>query len=205
MIIEVDKYKEIIAGYDPAHSDNVHIESAKMADKDFEKLIKERKFKEVIFMSGGTASGKSEFAIQNYRESEDLLVLDATLKNTEGFKIKYKLIKKYQKEASIKIIHVAPIFWPDALDAFYGRERKMKIENFWITHIDSKKTIISILREYKEVVLDLILSSYSGKVISFKKFDINNCSDEIVISIIENLIIEIEESFSIYKNNKDMI
>ncbi len=205
MIIEVDKYKEIIAGYDPAHSDDVHIESAKMADKDFEKLIKEKKFKEIIFMSGGTASGKSEFAIQNYRESEDILVLDATLKNIEGFKIKYKLIQKYQKEASVKIIHVAPIFWPDALDAFYGRERKMKIENFWITHIDSKKTIISILREYKEVVLDLILSSYSGKVISFKKFDINNCSDEIVISIIENLIIEIEESFSIYKNNKDMI
>ena len=205
MIIEVDKYKEIIAGYDPVHSDNVHIESAKMADKDFEKLIKERKFKEVIFMSGGTASGKSEFAIQNYRESEDLLVLDATLKNTEGFKIKYKLIQKYQEEASVKIIHIAPIFWPDALDAFYGRERKMRVENFWITHIDSKKTIISILREYKEVVLDLILSSYSGKVISFKKFDINNCSDEIVISIIENLIIEIEESFSIYKNNKDMI
>ena len=48
-------------------------------------IIEVDKYKESIFMSGGTASGKSEFAIQNYRESKDILVLDATLKNIEGF------------------------------------------------------------------------------------------------------------------------
>jgi adenosyl cobinamide kinase/adenosyl cobinamide phosphate guanylyltransferase len=85
MIIEIDKYKEKIIDYNPENSDDVHSASAKLADKDFEKYIKENVYTEIIFLSGGTASGKSEYAIQNYQNISDVLVLDGTLKKHGKF------------------------------------------------------------------------------------------------------------------------
>ena len=49
MIIEVDEYKKKISGYDPNNSEDFHIESAKLADKDFYLYLKDEKIKEVIF------------------------------------------------------------------------------------------------------------------------------------------------------------
>ncbi len=200
MIIEVDKYKEMIDGYDPARSDDVHIQSAKMADKDFENLLKTKKFTEIIFMSGGTASGKSEFAIQNYRESQDILVLDATLKNIEGFKIKYKLIKKYQKEASVKIVHITPENLMDALGAFFGRERKMNIENFWITHVSSKKSISKIIEMCSGVLFDLYLSVYSDDFINFEKVNIERLTPKEISNYMLILANQTEGEAQVYKS-----
>lgn len=200
MIIEVDKYKEFIFGYDLNHSDDVHIESAKLADQEFERFLKEKKFKEIIFMSGGTASGKTEFVAQNYREIADILVLDATMKNIESFQIKYKLIKKYQHEnVIVKIVHVAPFIWVNALAAFYGRERQMKLENFWITHVNSKMTLAKIIEKYEDVIVELYISTYPNKKCNFEIASMDNWSKKEKIEFIKNLGLKIEKEFELYK------
>ncbi len=63
MIIEVDEYKKKVVGYDANKSEEFHLESAKLADKDFTNCLKSKKYKRIIFMARGTASGKTEFAI----------------------------------------------------------------------------------------------------------------------------------------------
>ncbi len=63
MIIEVDEYKKKISGYDPKKSELFHSQSAKLADKDFILALKSKKYKRIIFMAGGTASGKTEYAV----------------------------------------------------------------------------------------------------------------------------------------------
>jgi hypothetical protein len=52
MLIEVDEYKKQIKGYDPKKSELFHRESAKLADKDFLKCVKSKKYKQVVFMAG---------------------------------------------------------------------------------------------------------------------------------------------------------
>lgn len=89
MIIEVDEYKKRVLGYNPEKSEDFHRESARLADKDFVDCLRSRKYKRIIFMAGGTASGKSEFAY-SYLTKKDQLVYDGTLKDFDGFKIKLK-------------------------------------------------------------------------------------------------------------------
>ena len=62
MLIEIDEYKKKVPGYDPEKSEFFHRESAKLADKDFIEHLKSGNYREVIFMAGGAASGKSEFS-----------------------------------------------------------------------------------------------------------------------------------------------
>lgn len=147
MIIEVDEYKKQIPGYDPEKSELFHTESAKLADKDFEKHLKSGKFKEVIFMAGGTASGKTEFA-KTYLSRNNILVYDGTLKNITGFEIKSKKIKKYSK-SEIKVVLIVPKDINRALEIFLTRERKMKLNTFFETHSKSAKTISNILSKTK--------------------------------------------------------
>lgn len=119
MIIEVDKYKENIPGYKPSESELFHIQSAKLADKAFEDALKTRKYKQIIFMAGGTASGKTEFA-RYYLTKQSQLVYDGTFKNTNGFEIKCKKIKKIlENHYTIKIVLIIPENWKEAFSVFF--------------------------------------------------------------------------------------
>jgi chloramphenicol 3-O-phosphotransferase len=62
MIIEVDAFKKLIPDYNPEKSEDFHTQSARLADKAFEVALKSRKFTKVVFLAGGAASGKTEFA-----------------------------------------------------------------------------------------------------------------------------------------------
>lgn len=147
MIIEVDEYKKFIAGYDPKKSADFHKESGKLADKHFIDCLKSRKYRRVIFMSGGTASGKTEFAF-SYLNKKDQLVYDGTLKDFNGFEIKLQKIKRYGKNnPKIKVILVIPQDWIKAFGAFLKRERIMPPNVFFETQIKSKLAIAKILKE----------------------------------------------------------
>lgn len=149
MIIEVDEYKNKIPGYNPLKSEDFHAESAKLADKEFTDCLKSRKYKRVIFMGGGTASGKTEFA-HSYLNKSDQLVYDGTLKSFEGFKIKLQRIERYDKNNSkIKVVLIIPKDWVKAFEAFLKRERKMKPQTFFDTHIRSRLTVAKILTNTK--------------------------------------------------------
>ena len=60
-VIAADEIKKDIEGYDPAHWDQFHQASAKMADKMYDEAVKRRSERKVILLAGGAASGKSEY------------------------------------------------------------------------------------------------------------------------------------------------
>lgn len=160
MIIEVDEYKKQIPGYDPERSEDFHSESGKLADKQFVECLKSKKYKRIIFMAGGTASGKTEFAC-SYLYHNDQLVYDGTQKSFDGLKVKLDKMNRYDKNNSkIKIVFVLPKDPMASFEAFLSRERKMNIETFFYTHIHSKLTIAKILRETK-IRVEIYISSIS--------------------------------------------
>lgn len=114
MIIKVDEYKKKVVGYDSNRSEEFHLESAKLADKDFTDCLKSKRYKRIIFMAGGTASGKTEFA-SSYLTHKDQLAYDGTLKSFDGFKVKLQRIERYDKNGSkIKVILILPADWVKA-------------------------------------------------------------------------------------------
>lgn len=149
MIIEVDEYKKQIPGYNPEKSEDFHSESAKLANKEFDRCLKSGNYKRVIFMAGGTASGKTEFA-ESYLVKKDQLVYDGTLKHFNGFDIKMKNIKRYTKnETKVKVVLIIPKDIGQAFEIFLTRERKMKNEVFFETHRKSAITVAQILLNTK--------------------------------------------------------
>lgn len=159
MIIEVDEYKKKVAGYNPNKSEEFHLESAKLADKDFTDCLKSKKYKRIIFMAGGTASGKTEFA-SSYLIHKDQLVYDGTLKSFDGFKVKLQRIERYDKnDSSVKVVLIMPFDWVKSFEAFLKRERKMNNVTFFETQIKSKLAVANILRNTK-VRVELFVSSY---------------------------------------------
>ena len=159
MIIEVDEYKNKLENYDPKRSEEFHVESAKLADIDFIKQLKTQKYKRIIFMAGGTASGKTEFAYTYLLKNKHDLVYDGTLKNYEGFKVKLDKINRYSKNnPSIKIILIMPQDINLSFGAFLKRERIMNNSTFFKTQINSKITIAKILDNTKFRV-DVYVSS----------------------------------------------
>lgn len=61
IVISPDKIKKTLKGYKPQRAERFHVESARLADKEFEKALREVSARKVILMSGGSASGKTEF------------------------------------------------------------------------------------------------------------------------------------------------
>jgi hypothetical protein len=162
MIIEIDAYKKQIPGYDPNHSEGVHTASAHLADKDFTAALKTGTYDQVIFMAGGAASGKTEFCV-SYLTGDEVLVYDGTLKNFEGFRIKLSNIKRYAKNnPSITVILIIPDDWKQAFEIFLSRERKMKIETFFDTHIRSKIAIARVLLE-TDIIVEIFTSRLNEK------------------------------------------
>jgi cell division protein ZapA (FtsZ GTPase activity inhibitor) len=170
MIIEVDEYKKKIKGYNPKRSEEFHSESGKLADQDFITHLKTRKYKKVVLMAGGTASGKTEYAT-SYLKSKTTLVYDGTLKDYKGFNVKLDKIKRYSKNITdIKVVLIVPKNTLDAFSAFIERERKMDNKVFFETHVKSKDTVVKILRETK-VKVEIYSSEYNEKTrkLSFLK------------------------------------
>lgn len=175
MIIEVDEYKSKVENYNPNNSEDFHIESAKLADIDFKKCLQSKKYKRIIFMAGGTASGKTEFAF-SYLNKKDQLTYDATLKSFEGLKVKLNKIERYDKNNSkIKVVLIIPKDWIKAFETFLTRERKMKPEIFFDTHVKSLLSVSKILNNTK-VKVEIYISNVEDhkdklgyKRFSFKK------------------------------------
>jgi len=162
MIIEVDKFKEKIEGYDPERSEDFHIESGKLADVEFRKQLKNSIHKRVVLMAGGSASGKSEYA-QTFLMHKDQLVYDGTLKNFHGFKVKNDKIKRYSKHSpKIKVVYILPVNWEESLEVFLSRERKMELKTFFGTHAKSAFTVSRIFSD-TDCRVEIYLSSFNKK------------------------------------------
>ena len=157
-IISADEIKKQLPNYSPDKAEEFHHESAIKADKLFTKALKESPYKDVILLSGGTASGKTEFLVTQFSNS-DCIIMDATLSTELGAKNKIRQIIKAKK---VPIIYtVIPDDLRRAFIAFLNRDRRFSDSHFYKTHSGSRKTLFWIASNYPDVVINIIESSYT--------------------------------------------
>jgi hypothetical protein len=157
VIISADVIKKSLKGYNPAESEKFHSISAKLADKEFQKVIKETDYSKVILMSGGAASGKTEY-VSEYLVNEEAIILDGTLLSFQGAEIKIRKAIKLNKNIEIHV--VLPADLKTAFLVFLNRERKFSPLHFYKTHGSSRNTVLQIAFKYPDVPIKLIESEY---------------------------------------------
>lgn len=160
MIISADEIKKELPDYSPDRAENFHHESARKADKLFTKTLKEYPHKKVILLSGGTASGKTEFLETQLKDTEHI-IMDATL-STEIF-AKNKIREIIKAEKTPIIYAVIPDNLRRAFIAFLNRDRKFSDSHFYKTHSGSRKTLLWINKNYPEVAINIVESSYNSQ------------------------------------------
>ena len=154
-IISADDIKKTLPGYNPKRSDVLHHKSARLADKAYEDALKTRPEKTAILMSGGTASGKTEY-ISAFLRGRKAIIFDGTLPSFEGAKIKIRKALKHGKK--IEIHAVLPLSIETAFVAFLNRDRKFPPEHFYRTHSYSRKTLLEIALKFPEIPMEVVFS-----------------------------------------------
>lgn len=158
LVIAADEIKKTLKGYTPEKSEQFHHESAKIADKMYTDVIKNRGEPNVILLSGGTASGKSEY-VSEYLQDSDAIILDGTLPTFGGAKIKIDRALKRGKHVAIHAVFPKDFFI--AFIVFLSRERKFDVSHFYRTHSTSRQTLLEITRKYPPLVeITVIISEY---------------------------------------------
>lgn len=177
IIISADEIKKQLPGYNPARSDLVHRQSTKIADKKFLQALKENTaYKKVILLSGGSASGKTEY-IHTFLTDTKAIILDGTLPSEEGVNIKIKAIEKYHKK--VEIHSIIPDDLRRSYAAFLGRERKYDDIYFFITHSNSRHTLSFIAKKYPKIKLRLVESSYRNNKLNFTEIRFNKKKEKL--------------------------
>lgn len=171
ILISIDESKRQILGYAPERAEEFQKESAKLANKSFEKALKSSKWDEVILMCGGSASGKTEF-LSEYLNDFEGIIFDGTLPTMQGAEIKIKEIKKAKKKPII--CAVLPDDLKRAFIAFLGRDRKFSDEYFYKTHSGARKTLLEVAKTHPEVEIRIYESSYRGATLFFQKIVFNS-------------------------------
>ena len=169
-IIAADEIKKLLPGYTPENAESFHVVSAKLADKAYASALKERPEKAVILMSGGAASGKSEY-VSVYLDQKEAIVLDGTLPSLEGASIKIRNAFKAGK--NVEVCCVMPSSLLVAFVAFLNRDRKFPVEHFYRTHSSSRKTLLEVAEEFVDVQIRIIISNgdeISGMTFTEKQF-----------------------------------
>ncbi|HZE87350.1 MAG TPA: hypothetical protein VE090_04035 [Methylomirabilota bacterium] len=174
LIISADEIKKQLPHYSPDKAEAFHHESAREADKIFIKALKNDSYKEVILLSGGTASGKTEF-LATQLSKKDCIVLDATLSTELGARNKIRQIIKARKKPIVYA--VIPDDLKRAFYAFLNRDRKFSDAHFYKTHSGSRKTLLWIAKNYPDITINIVESSYVTKtsnILQFNKIELPN-------------------------------
>jgi len=164
IVISADELKKTIPGYNPQQSHLVHHKSAKMANAEYAKVVKSGEYNEVILLSGGAASGKTEF-MSEYLINRQSIILDGALPSFEGAKIKTRLAKKYHKK--VKIVAVWPADLRVAFAAFLQRDRKFPDEHFYRTHSQSRKALLEVATSDLDIEIKVYENDYDQKGLIF--------------------------------------
>lgn len=159
-IISSDDIKESLPGYDPSKAEEFHEESTRLADKAFEDALKTRSEKAVIVMSGGSASGKSEY-VSAYLEKTHCIVYDGTSSSFKRASTKIEKALQFKKEVDVHAVW--PADFATAFEAFFSRDRQFSVQHFYRTHSDSRATLLRIAHEYPRIPIKIIVSDYDQK------------------------------------------
>jgi hypothetical protein len=188
ILISADDLKKTIPGYNPNQSHLVHSQSARLADAKFEEAIKTSEYKQVVLLSGGAASGKTEF-MSEYLLDKPYIIVDGTLPIFEGAKIKARKAWKYGK--NVKIVAVWPVDLKVAFAAFLQRDRKFPDEHFYRTHTQSRKTLLEIAESNLDVDIELYENHYDKDGLIFYKYTFDS-KDHLIEELIDNQYTENE-------------
>ena len=182
ILISADDIKKDLPGYSPEKSEEFHSESAKLADKKFDEAVKSSKFEKVILLSGGPASGKTEY-FSEYLKDKDVIVLDGVLPTKVGAEIKIGKIRKAGKK--IEIHAVWPEDFKQAFVAFLNRDRKFSDAYFYQKHSTARTTLLWIAENCADVGIKLIKNAYLAEDLRFTelKFETRN---DLVAYLTEN-------------------
>ena len=108
-------------------------------------------------MSGGPASGKTEF-VSEYLFDRDALVFDGILPTENGAKIKIEHIRKSKKRVNIYAV------WPEdmkaAYVAFLNRDRKFSDRHFYEKHASARRVLLWLVNTYADIEVRLFKSTY---------------------------------------------
>ncbi len=138
----------------------------------FTKALKESSYKDVILLSGGTASGKTEFLSTQLSE-KDSIIFDATLSTELGAKNKLRQIIKSDKNPIV--YSVIPDDLKRAFIAFLNRDRKFSDAHFDKTHSGSRKTLLWIAQNYSDIEINIVESSYTlDEKLQFSQIQFDN-------------------------------
>ena len=147
-------------------------------------------------MSGGSASGKTEF-LSKHLENESAIIFDGTLPSLEGAQIKTRLAQKFGKKVSITAV------WPKdlriAFGAFLQRDRKFPDDFFYKTHADSRRALLAIAESNLTVTISFIESAYVESNLQFSVSKSNN--KEELIEFIRTHQYSEEEILKLITNN----
>ena len=179
IIISADEIKKELPNYSPEKVEEFHHESTVRANKLFEKALRESSFKDVILLNGGTASGKTEF-LDTQLSDKECIIMDATLSTELGAKNKIRQIVKAGKTPIIYM--VIPDDLRRAFIAFLNRDRKFSDTHFYKTHSGSRKTLLWIAKNYPDIEINIIESSYGeNKKMQFKRINLSSVNHLITL------------------------
>lgn len=183
IIISADELKKTIKGYIPKLAEKFHTQSAHLADHKFEQALISSSFKKVILMSGGSASGKTEFMLTQLI-SKSAIIVDTTLPTPEGARI--KISKSIKAGKKIEIYAAIPDDLSRAFIAFLHRDRVFSENHFYRTHSESRSTLLWLTQTYPNIKVHLIESKYtSSKNMSFTEITFTKKSE--LLKYIENI------------------
>jgi len=167
IIVEVDAYKKKIHGYDPQKASRYHIKSGKLADEAFKQALKDPKYKKVILMCGGSASGKSEL-VSSALMQKSAIVYDGTLSSVEGAKVKIRNSEKRKKK--VYVYAVFPKDIAESFRAFLVRDRVVPVKVFIETHSSSRETLLWLLEQRIDIPVKIYESFVSKNKLQIKEF-----------------------------------
>jgi|688.fasta_scaffold81513_2 hypothetical protein len=160
-VIDIDSFKEKIEGYNPANASEFHEISSKMADQAYRLAVKSKKYKNVIFLCGGSATGKTEFIKSYLNEYDDeTLIFDSTLSGLDGLKSKLSKVKNKYK---VTVIFIQPDNLLISFLVFNNRERKFHHKHFVRTHSGSRAMFLYVLENYDMIDCRYFFSTFDDE------------------------------------------
>jgi hypothetical protein len=175
--ISADDIKKTIPGYNPEKSDIFHKTSSKLADKVFDSAIQKSEYSRVILMSGGGASGKTEYVDSFLLSESAVIIYDGTLPTIAGFNIKHRKCKKYNK--IVEVHAIIPTDLKRAFIAFLNRDRKYPDKHFYLTHSNARRTLLDIATVYPDITIRIIESSYQQNTLLFTELQFDTPTDQL--------------------------
>lgn len=184
-IISSDDIKESLPDYDPAKAGDFHEASTIIADKTFSGALKIRSEKTVILMSGGSASGKTEY-VATYLKDRHVIISDGT--SSTFSRLESKINQSLAASKKVEMHAVWPKDFLSAFLAFLGRDRQFDPEHFYRTQSDSRKALLRVAHKFPNVRIVVVISEYKPGEhhnMSFKRLSLAGKSQAEIIEYID--------------------